>query len=51
MGSQCFNNNKLMEDVKMWHSSQAPEFFDTGKPKLISRYDKCLNYSGDYVEK
>jgi hypothetical protein len=39
-----------MEDVKMWLSSHAADFFDTGIQKLISRY-KYLNFGGDYVEK
>jgi transposase len=52
LGSQRFNNNEeLMESVKTWLSSQALDFFDTGIQKLIPRYDKCLNSSGDYVEK
>jgi hypothetical protein len=50
VGSQRFKNNeKLMEDVKTWLSSQAADFFDTGNQKLIPRY-KCLNSSDDYVE-
>jgi hypothetical protein len=40
-----------MEGVKMWLSSMAADFFDTGIQKLIPRYDKCLNVGGDYVEK
>jgi histone-lysine N-methyltransferase SETMAR len=37
---QRFNNNEeLMESVKMWLSSQAADFFDTGVQKLIPRYD------------
>jgi hypothetical protein len=51
LGPQRFNNNKLMESVKTWLSSQAADFFDTGIQKLIRQYDKCLNSSGDYVEK
>jgi hypothetical protein len=50
LGSQHFENNEFMEDVKTWLSSQAADFFDTGLQKLISRY-KCLNSGGDYVEK
>jgi hypothetical protein len=49
--SQHFNNNdELMEGVKTWLSSQAADFFDTGKQELISRY-KCRNSGGGYVEK
>jgi hypothetical protein len=34
--SQCFNNNeKLVEGVKTWPSSQAADFFDTGIQKLL----------------
>jgi hypothetical protein len=36
--SQLFNNTELT-------------FFDTGMHKLISRYYKCLNSDGDYVQK
>jgi hypothetical protein len=50
--SQRFNNNEeLMEGVKTWLSSRATDFFDTGKQKLIPRYDKCLNSGDEYVKK
>jgi hypothetical protein len=32
--------------VKMWLSSQAADFFDTGMQKLILQYDECLNSGG-----
>jgi hypothetical protein len=52
VGSQCFNNNEeLMKGVKTWLSSQAADIFDTSIQKLILRYDKCLNSSGDYIKK
>jgi hypothetical protein len=37
----------------MWSyvSSQAADFFDTGIQKLIPRYDMCLSFGGDYIEK
>jgi hypothetical protein len=40
-----------MEGVKMWLSSQAADFFDTGTQKLIPPHGKCLNFGGTYVEK
>jgi hypothetical protein len=40
-----------MEGDKTWLSSKAADFFDTGMQKLVHRYDKCVNSSGDYVEK
>jgi hypothetical protein len=52
LGSQNFSSNEeLMEGVKMWLSSQAAGFFDTGVQKLIPRYDKCLSSIRDYVKK
>jgi histone-lysine N-methyltransferase SETMAR len=35
LGSQCFNNNELMEGVKTWLSSQAADIFDTGIQNLF----------------
>jgi hypothetical protein len=52
LGSQCFNNNeKLMDGVKTWLSSQVTDFFDIGIQKLIPHCDKCLSSGSDYVEK
>jgi hypothetical protein len=52
LGSQIFNNNEeMMEGAKTWLSSQAADLFDTGIPKLISRYNKRLNSGGCYVVK
>jgi histone-lysine N-methyltransferase SETMAR len=48
--SQGFNNNELMECVKMWLNSQAGDFFDTNILKLILRY-KCLKFGHGYVKK
>jgi hypothetical protein len=37
LGSQLFNNNEeLMEGVKMWLSSMAADFFNTGIQKTFS---------------
>jgi hypothetical protein len=49
--SQRFKNNEeLMEVVKKLLSSQAADFVDTGRQKLIPRY-KCLSSVGDCVKK
>ena len=34
-----------------WLNSQAAVWYEEGISKLVSRYDKCLNVQGDYVEK
>ncbi|KAJ4436055.1 hypothetical protein ANN_18682 [Periplaneta americana] len=49
---QCFDDDKeLKTSVVGWLQSQAAEFYDCGISKLIKRYDKCLNVTGNYVEK
>jgi hypothetical protein len=51
LGSQRFNNiEEMVEGVKMWLSSQAADFFDTGILKIIFRHE-CLNSGADYVQK
>ena len=37
--------------VNNWLQQQAVDFFDTGIQKLVTRYNKCLDSAGDYVEK
>ena len=34
-----------------WLNSQAAFWYEEGINKLMSRYDKCLNVQGDYMEK
>jgi hypothetical protein len=52
LAGQRFNNDEdVKRAVQMWLSSQAATFYDEGIQKLVSRYDKCLNNGGNYVEK
>jgi histone-lysine N-methyltransferase SETMAR len=53
LAGQRFNNDEdtSKEQCKKWLSSQAATFYDEGIQKLVSRYDKCLNNCGNYVEK
>ena len=34
-----------------WLNSQVAVWYEEGINKLVSRYDKCLNVQGDYVDK
>jgi histone-lysine N-methyltransferase SETMAR len=43
-------NEELMDVVNNWLHNLAAPFFDEGLQKLVSRYDKCLNVDGNYVE-
>jgi hypothetical protein len=52
LAGQRFNNDEdVKRAVQKWLSSQAATFYDEGIDKLVSRYDKCLNNGGNYVEK
>jgi hypothetical protein len=44
-------NEELMDGVNNWLHNFAAPFFDEGLQKLVSRYGKCLNVNGNYVEK
>ena len=48
---QSLQNDRQAEmSVTQWFQSQAAEFYDTGIQKLVPRYDKCLNFGGEYVK-
>ena len=52
LGSQCvLERGEQQSAVKNWFSAQAADFYKTGIKKLLPRYSKCLERSGDYVEK
>jgi histone-lysine N-methyltransferase SETMAR len=52
LGGRCFKSDEEVEDaIKEWLSGLATEVCDKGIQNLITRYDKCLNVGGDYVEK
>jgi hypothetical protein len=51
LGTQCFHTNEELMDEVNWLHNLAASFFVEGLQKLVSRYDKCLNVDGNYVEK
>jgi len=52
LATQRFHTNEeLMDGVNNWLHNLAAPFFDEELQKLVSRYDKCLNVDGNYVEK
>ena len=48
MGEQMFMTLRDQGDPM---NRQAAVWYEGGISKLVSRYDKCLNVQGDYVEK
>jgi histone-lysine N-methyltransferase SETMAR len=52
LGGRRFKSDETTKDaVKEWLNELAAEVYDEGIQKLVTRYDKCLNVGGDYVEK
>jgi hypothetical protein len=51
LSGRRFHNDDDKEAVNTWFVSQPAPFYDAGIQKLVSRYDKCLNNGGNYVEK
>jgi hypothetical protein len=50
-GQQFHDDNKVKEAASTCIASKVLSFYDEGIKKLVQRYDKCLNNSGNYVEK
>jgi histone-lysine N-methyltransferase SETMAR len=50
-GRQMSADEEVKETVTDWLSGLAADFYDKGIVKLVQNLDKCLNHSGDYVEK
>jgi hypothetical protein len=52
LATQRFHTDEeLMDGVKIWLHKLAGPFFDEGLEKLVSRYNRCPNVDGNYVEK
>jgi hypothetical protein len=52
LATQRFHtNDEPIDGVNNWLHNLVAPFFDEGLQKLVSRYDKCLNMNGIYVEK
>ena len=50
-GKRFTDDEDLQHAVMDRLNSQAAVWYEEGMTKLVSRYDKCLNVQGDYVEK
>jgi histone-lysine N-methyltransferase SETMAR len=50
-GQSLGSDQETKNVVQDWLVGLAVSFYDDGMKKLVSRYDRCLNLHGDYVEK
>jgi hypothetical protein len=52
LGGRRFKSDEEVKDaVKEWLNGLAAAVYDERIQKLVTRYGKCLNVGGDYVEK
>jgi len=50
-GERFPDDDAVERAMRMWFRQQPQEFYAAGFQGLVKRWDKCLNLSGDYVEK
>ena len=52
LGGKRFDDDDDLKDaVQKWLTSHEAAFYEGGIQKLVTRYDKCLNNGGEYMEK
>ncbi|GBO37528.1 hypothetical protein AVEN_153559-1, partial [Araneus ventricosus] len=50
-GRHFRSNEEVKQAVKNFLRSLGTDLYKNGFLKLVSRYDKCINVGGEYVEK
>jgi hypothetical protein len=50
VAEQFSSDDEVKTVVQHWLKTLAADLFDEGIEKLVPRYDKCLNFGGDYFE-
>ncbi|GBM27267.1 hypothetical protein AVEN_208431-1 [Araneus ventricosus] len=48
---RCRSDDDVQTVVTSWLRWQASDFYDIGIQKLVSRYERCFNFGGSYVER
>jgi len=46
-----FDDDEVQEEVMTWFKGQAVDFYDSGIQEMAPRLNKCLDNTGDHVEK
>ncbi|XP_023721511.1 histone-lysine N-methyltransferase SETMAR-like [Cryptotermes secundus] len=50
-GQRFISEDDAKTAIRQWFHTQLAEFYNSCISKLEVRWDKCLNWGGDYVEK
>ena len=52
LGGQHFeNDNEVEQFVRNWLKTRPQNYYQEGIQKLPTRWEKCINVEGDYIEK
>jgi hypothetical protein len=43
-------DDEAQEEIITWLREQAADFYDSGIQRLATRFNKCLDNAGEYVE-
>jgi hypothetical protein len=50
LGERFRDDEAVERAVCAWFRQQPQEFYTAGFQGLVKRWDKCLNFYGDYIE-
>jgi hypothetical protein len=50
-GKRFASDQEVENETRNWLTNLDADFYTEGILKLVSRWDKCWNLFGDYVEK
>jgi len=50
-GKKFDDDDEVQEEVMMWFKGEAADFYDSEIQRLVSRLNKCLDNTSNYVEK
>jgi len=51
LARKMFDDDEVQEEVMTWFKGQAVDFYDSGIQEMVPRLNKCLDNTGDHVEK
>jgi hypothetical protein len=51
LGGRRFQFDNVETATNLWRNEKATDFRRSEAGNLVQRYDNCLNFWGDYVEK
>lgn len=50
-GNHYTSDDEMKAAVQSWIREKSEEFFSDGMKKLVTRWEKCVSFNGNYIEK